>query len=194
MIICGYPGIGKSSVAKLNPTFIDLESSNFYISNATLLETFADGQKIPLTSSDNKPEFWYVYYTNIAIDLSNKDYTVFLSCHSEVRHQLEYRMDEIGSRNVLVIIPSVDIEKEWQERLEDRYLLTHSPKDLRALNNVYSLSDVAEDVRNGSLPAVFIRDIKDYDLRKVLLKHAYGLSWDCKRFLEREVDENVKRP
>ena len=191
MIICGYPGIGKSSIAKLNPTFIDLESSNFYMNNVPY-DYSSDQKEAP--NWDSKPDNWYVYYTNIAIDLSNKDYTVFISCHPEVRRQLEYRLDEIGSGNVLVIIPSADIEKEWHDRLEDRYLLTHSPKDLRALNHVSNLANVVEDVRNSTLPAVLIRDIKNYDLRKVLLKNAYGLSWDCKRFLEREVDENVKRP
>jgi hypothetical protein len=191
MIICGYPGIGKSSVAKLNPTFIDLESSNFYMNNICC---DYDNEQKPVPDWDNRPKFWYIYYTNIAIDLSNKDYTVFLSCHPEVRHQLECRLDEIGDRNILVIIPSADIEKEWHDRLEDRYLLTHSPKDLRALNRVSKLADDVEDVRSGSLPTVLIRDIKDYDLRKVLINYASGLSWDCKKFLVREVDENAKRP
>lgn len=31
MIVCGYPCIGKSTVAKQDPMFIDLESSYFKI-------------------------------------------------------------------------------------------------------------------------------------------------------------------
>lgn len=186
MIICGYAGIGKSSIAKLNPTFINLESSNFYMNNIPY-DYNSDQKEAP--NWDSKPEYWYVYYTNIAIDLHKRGYTVFLSCHPEVRRQLEYRLAEIGEKNVLVIIPSADIEKEWHDRLEDRYLLTNHPKDLRALNHVSNLANVVEDVRSGSLPAVFIRDIKNYNLAKVLLNYAHGMSWKSKHALAMEVEE-----
>lgn len=53
MIICGYPGIGKSTLSKSNSKFIDLDSSNF---------RYYDGTR------DSK---WWQPYTNVAVGLHN---------------------------------------------------------------------------------------------------------------------------
>ena len=53
MIISGYQGIGKSTLAKNSNKYIDLESGNFWI----------DGER---------QENWYKIYCKIAAHLSNK--------------------------------------------------------------------------------------------------------------------------
>ena len=67
-IIIGFPGIGKSTVAKGDTRFIDLESSTFMV----------DGQR---------SEDWYKIYVNVAIDLT-KQYNVFISSHMAVQNYL----------------------------------------------------------------------------------------------------------
>ena len=62
MIYSGYQGIGKSTLCKNDRRFIDLESSNFFI----------DGKR---------DENWYKVYANIAKDLSDSGFNVFIASH-----------------------------------------------------------------------------------------------------------------
>lgn len=62
MIICGFPGIGKSYLAKKEPGVVDLESTPF------------------------KKE-WEVY-SNVANHMHNNGYTVLVSSHKEMRDTL----------------------------------------------------------------------------------------------------------
>ena len=73
MIIIGYQGIGKSSVSGADSGCIDLESSNFW-------------------NEGVRADDWYIYYCNIALDLSKQGFTVFTSSHKEVR---EYLLEHI---------------------------------------------------------------------------------------------------
>ena len=108
MIIIGYPGIGKSTLAGKDHKYIDLESSNFRI----------NGER-----SDN----WYKPYCKVAEDLSKQGYIVFVSCHSVVREALR------GSgEDVAVAFPAGSLEKEWIAKLRDRYEETNSYKDRMA--------------------------------------------------------------
>lgn len=59
MIIVGYQGIGKSSLAGRDKKFIDLESGNFWI----------DGKRA---------DDWYKPYCKIAEHLSQQGYYVFV--------------------------------------------------------------------------------------------------------------------
>ena len=70
MIIIGYQGIGKSTLAKNSLKYIDLESGNFWING-------------------ERDEQWYKPYCNIANHLSAQGYTVFTSSHKEVREELK---------------------------------------------------------------------------------------------------------
>lgn len=105
MIIIGYPGIGKSTLAGRDHKYIDLESSNFKI----------DGER---------SEDWYKVYCKVAEDLSRQGYIVFVSCHSAVREALR-NSGEI----VAVVFPTSSLEKEWIVKLRDRYEETNSYKD-----------------------------------------------------------------
>ena len=111
MIIIGYQGIGKSTLAGRNNRFIDLESGNFWV----------DGKRA---------DDWYKPYCNIAKHLSQQGYIVFTSSHEVVRKQLE-NSDEV----VAVVYPSVELKNEWISKLEKRYEESGLEKDYKALMN-----------------------------------------------------------
>lgn len=111
MIIIGYQGVGKSTLAKNNVEFIDLESSNFFV----------NGKR-----QDN----WYIIYCSIAIHLSKQGKNVFVSSHEVVRRTLE-----ASDEKVVVVYPSMALRDEWIKKLEDRYNLTGLDKDYKALMN-----------------------------------------------------------
>ena len=119
MIICGFPGIGKSTIAS-EENVIDLESSIF--------RTGKDGVR---------PLLWEQYYCNMAIELSKQSNTVFVSTHSEVIKYLEKKCSE----PVIVMYPIEDLKDEWLKRLKKRYEKTGSNKDYRAYISVTSKFD-----------------------------------------------------
>lgn len=111
MIVIGYQGIGKSTLAGRNNRFIDLESGNFWI----------DGKRA---------DDWYKPYCKIAEHLSQQGYIVFTSSHEVVRKQLEN-----SSEIIVVCYPSIDLKDEWIDKLEERYAISKSEKDYKALMN-----------------------------------------------------------
>lgn len=106
MIIVGYQGIGKSTLAGKDG-FIDLESGNFWV----------DGIR---------PENWYKMYVKIAVHLSQQGYTVFTASHKVVRDELK-RYNE----KVVVCYPSLKLKEEWIKKLEERYNYTQLEKDFK---------------------------------------------------------------
>ena len=113
MIIIGYPGIGKSSLAGRYGQYIDLESSNWNNSDGT------------------KSDTWYESYCNIAEDLSRQGFRVFVSCHPAVQTRL-LESDEY----IIACYPSLELKEEWIKKIADRYERDRSMKNLAALNNV----------------------------------------------------------
>ena len=113
MIISGYQGIGKSSLAGKN-NCIDLESGNFWV----------DGKRA---------DDWYKPYCQIANHLSEQGYTVFVSSHEPVRRELEKSKEP-----VYVIFPAIDLKDEWIKKLEDRYNNTKLDKDRIAFKQFLS--------------------------------------------------------
>lgn len=110
MIISGYQGIGKSSLAGKN-NCIDLESGNFWV----------DGERA---------DDWYKVYCQIANHLSEQGYVVFVSSHEVVRKELEKSKEQ-----VFVIFPAIDLKDQWIAKLQNRYDKTKLDKDYRALMN-----------------------------------------------------------
>lgn len=111
MIVIGYQGIGKSTLAGRNNKFIDLESGNFWV----------DGKRA---------DDWYKPYCQIAEHLSQQGYIVFTSSHEVVRKQLK------DSREmVIVVYPSIELKDEWISKLEKRYEESGLEKDYKALMN-----------------------------------------------------------
>lgn len=126
MIITGYQGIGKSTLAKKNDKIIDLESGCFWKT-----DDFHDVENSSYCLEKverSRPKDWYVYYCQMAQHLSRQGYTVFVSCHQEVREYLMRHNEE----KFCAIFPSIKIKDDWLKRLNDRYVLTNNDKDLRA--------------------------------------------------------------
>ena len=124
MIVIGYQGIGKSSLAGRDHKYIDLESGNFWV----------DGKR----ASD-----WYKPYCQIAEHLSKQGYVVFTSSHEVVREQLK------NSREVVVLCyPSPKLKNLWIDKLERRYEETGLEKDYKALMNAKDRFD--ENIRELS--------------------------------------------
>lgn len=141
MIYIGYPCIGKTTLAKEKNNFIDLESSHFFNSNSkanpSVLYITTD-----VTSTDyNK----YENYCNLAIDLNNQNFNVFVSSHRQVTDYLINYYKNIGQTSELCIIyPAEDLYADWSRRAFERYLKDKSDKNKRALDRI--LEHYAEDI------------------------------------------------
>lgn len=168
MIISGYQGIGKSSLAGYEhngSVVIDLESSSFWVDNTDYKDEYKHEKY--------RDEKWYKVYVNIACHLSNQGFVVFVSSHEEVRKELRERMDK-GLCKALVICPSLNLKEEWLEKLESRYEnrddKTHSIKDFKAF--MYAKENYEKSVSSlieGDLPCIIIRDMK-YSLREIIFE------------------------
>lgn len=112
MIVVGYPGIGKSTLASRDYKYIDLESENFWI----------DGERA---------DDWYKPYCKIAEHLSAQGYIVFVSSHEVVRQYLVENSREL----VVLVYPSIELKEAWINKLEKRYIKSGLEKDYKALIN-----------------------------------------------------------
>ena len=116
MVIVGYQGIGKSTLARNALFYIDLESSDFFV------------------NSERSPN-WYIVYCNIAEHLSQQGFDVFVSSHECVRKELENR----DSLKRMIVCPSVDLKDVWIEKLRIRYEEGKSDKNYKAYMNAVSM-------------------------------------------------------
>lgn len=113
MIVSGYPGIGKSTLASKDPKYIDLESSIFWLRDE-------EGNKY-------RPDKWAELYCRTAEWLSKQGYVVFVACHPAVRKRLAW-----GEERFVLIFPNASLKEEWLEKLSNRYYETNSDKDRKA--------------------------------------------------------------
>lgn len=146
MIVIGYQGIGKSSLAGKNHKYIDLESGNFWV----------DGKRA---------EDWYKPYCQIAEHLSQQGYVVFTSSHEVVRGQLRGT-----SEDVILVFPSLALKDEWIAKLQNRFDITGSEKDLRALlNAVDRYQENIEELKSDDFWfGIAEIDSMDYDLEQMI--------------------------
>ena len=151
-IIIGYPGIGKSTLAGIKNGYIDLESSMF-------------------SCDDTKVDHWAQIYVNVAVDLCLQGYTVFVSSHALVINELKKRKK---SFEVIVVCPSIKLEKDWIKKLESRYFVSKNNnepstyKNYRAWNR--SAGHYKEDIdslMNCGFNCIVINDMT-YDLTSLL--------------------------
>ena len=144
MIIIGYQGIGKSTLAKDSLKYIDLESGNFWVNG-------------------ERDEQWYKPYCNIANHLSAQGYTVFTSSHKEVREELK-NSNEI----VKIAFPALELKTDWLIRLTNRYNESMLEKDYKALINAsLYYEDNINDLMNEPFDKIVINNI-DYNLRELI--------------------------
>lgn len=146
MIVIGYPGIGKSTLATQRPGYIDLDSSSFY-----------DGLI--------RPENWFIFYCQVAESLSRQGNVVFVSSHRDVQFHLLY-----SDERVVCIYPSILLKDKWINRLQARYNATGIDKDYRALTSAISHfdADISALMVNG-MPHREIGDMK-YSLHGMIEK------------------------
>jgi hypothetical protein len=143
MIIIGYQGIGKSTMAGQNGC-IDLESGNFW----------ANGKRA---------EDWYIPYCQIANHLSEQGYTVFVSSHEVVRNELKK-----SKERVVAIVPAVELRDEWTKKLFMRYMDSNLEKDYKAYANAKDrYTENIMEIINSGFPVFLIYDM-DYDLKKIV--------------------------
>lgn len=147
MIIIGYQGIGKSTLAKDSWKYIDLESGNFWVNG-------------------ERDEQWYKPYCNIANHLSAQGYTVFTSSHKEVREELKN-----SSEVVKIAFPALKLKTDWLIRLTNRYNESMLEKDYKALINAsLYYEDNINDLMNEPFDKIIINNI-DYNLRELIEKN-----------------------
>lgn len=157
LIICGYPGVGKSSIAGWN-NCIDLDSSWFSYDK--------DGNVI------YPNEAWTVNYCMLARKLALQGYTVLLSTHQAVINTLregKWLFDKDDIR-VVIFVPRSDMKKEWVERLVNRYIESDKDADLRAfIGGIQYWDSKIATIRHTDFP-IYCPDSIDYDFRDYILK------------------------
>lgn len=147
MIIVGYQGIGKSTLAKNGNGFIDLESSNFFINGV-------------------RQNDWYIPYCNIAMNLSEQGYTVFVSSHECVRNYLSFHADQA---RLVIVCPSLRLKDQWIEKLEKRYQDTGLVKDYKAMMNAKDrYEENIKELMNTVGFEIIQIDTMDYKLSDVI--------------------------
>lgn len=116
MIIIGYQGIGKSTLAGRQDC-IDLESGNFWVNG-------------------HRDDQWARIYCNIAEHISDQGYTVFTSSHEVVRNVFLQDLDrKLFKGHIYIVFPSPELEAPWVAKLKKRYDQTRLDKDYKAYMN-----------------------------------------------------------
>ena len=146
MIIIGYQGIGKSTLAgNYNYNYIDLESGNFWHNGV-------------------RPDNWYVFYCKIAEHLSQQGYDVFVSSHEVVRNRLK----KYSKEPLCVVYPSINLKDEWIDKLKKRFESTKLEKDYKAWMNAEDrYIENINELKNSGIRCVEITDM-DYSLHKLI--------------------------
>lgn len=157
LVIIGYQGIGKSSLAGWSKC-VDLESSNFFVGN-------------------KRADDWYIPYCQTALNIADQGYTVFVSSHKEVREFMSTVPLHENVSRVVVICPRRFMRDVWIERLQERYDRTQLVKDYKALMNAKErFEDNIVELCSCGLPVVQISAM-DYNLKN----YVYMLQQEAKK-------------
>lgn len=147
MIIIGYPGVGKSTLASKLVWSIDLESTCFKYK----------GEHI---------DHWWEPYCKVAEHLSQQGYDVYVSSHKAVRDKLK-----VGSEYLVAVVPDLSLESRWIDKLYARYEETESAKDLAAYNR--AKEHFAEDIKAITDDIEHVITITHMQYNLELLMHKY---------------------
>lgn len=173
MIVIGYQGIGKSTLATKSLRYIDLESSSFWFDD-------------PETKQKIRHVMWHVMYCNVAEYLSRQGYIVFVSSHQPVRERL-LKSDEY----VITCVPALDLKDKWIEKLRLRYENSGLEKDYKAyMNAADRFTENVTEIMNSGFDVLEIRDM-DYDLKTLLEAVSPGEKSFTKEEVKRCI-ENLK--
>ena len=146
MIVIGYQGIGKSTLAKKNYRYIDFESDS-------------------LRHEDGTREYnWYKSYCMMAEWLSKQGYIVFVSSHEKVRDYLNKHCKE----PFCAIVPSLSLKDSWLKKLHNRYNNTKDMKDAKAYYR--AIHWFTEDVTTIKNDIQITKEITttNYDLARIV--------------------------
>ena len=147
MIIVGYQGIGKSTLAGRDYKYIDWESENFGING-------------------ERADDWYKPYCKIAEHLSAQGYIVFISSHKVVRQYLVENSREL----VILVYPSTLLKSAWIDKLERRYAKSGLEKDYKALMNTkYSYIESIRELQESCIEHKSEIVELSYDLESILI-------------------------
>ena len=168
MIVVGYQGIGKSTLAKKKSGYIDLESGCFW-------------------DNGNRIDDWFIYYCQIAEHLSSQGDVVFVSSHKVVRNYLKS-----SNERTICVYPSILLSEEWKKKLHDRYESTNLTKDYKAWMNAEEKFHVnISDLMMCGIPHAEINHM-DYDLHEIILdviKRNPEINFHAWKLLEQEVEQ-----
>lgn len=153
-IICvGYQGIGKSTLSNRYKTYLDLESGSFYV-------------------GDQRASDWYIMYCQVAINLAEQGYVVFVSSHKEVREFLK-TVPLPPSVAVVCCVPSEHLKDAWIQKLKDRFETSQLAKDYRAWKNAEDrYIDNVREIKDDFSIVCELPDM-EYDLLLELAKTFY---------------------
>ena len=147
MIVIGYQGIGKSTLANRDLRFVDLESGNFWV----------DGKRA---------EDWYKPYCQIAEHLSQQGYIVFTSSHEVVRNMLV-----CSNEKVVCCVPALELKDEWTQKLKDRYDASGLDKDYKAyMNAADRYTENITEIANSGINVLWLESM-DYLLDELILEY-----------------------
>ena len=144
MIVIGYQGIGKSTLAGQS-NCVDLESGNFWV----------DGKR---------DAEWYKPYCNIALHLHRQGYVVCISSHAVVREYLKTIASEDDRKCIFVCCPEKELKDAWIHKLKSRYEDTRLEKDYKAWKNAEDRFDENIDELHHSGFKIIPLDMMAYNL------------------------------
>lgn len=153
LIIIGYPGIGKSSLAyshSIYSRYIDLESSVFKIDNEKCLG-------------------WHIIYCRQAVQLAKQGFIVLVSSHEEVRKELSYYAASEDDVAILSITPSALLKDEWITKLHERYLAERTLENKRPWERARDNfdRDICDITTDSNFSHIFIMNM-NYDLKRMV--------------------------
>lgn len=181
LIICGYPGVGKTSVGGLDHC-IDLESSDFQMGSndriwSIVYVRVTDISEVMANSNMDKEietlaiPAWVDEYCRVGMSLADQGYTVLMSTHKDV---ITY-LSKMSKNPVVIFCPRLEWKTQWFERVRERYEETRLDKHRLAINRVRDHYD--EDIiglMNSGLP-VYQPDLLCYNLNSHINKIRYDL-------------------
>lgn len=179
LIICGYPGVGKTSVGGWN-NCIDLESTDFkngpseriwskvYVRVTDISEVMANSNMDKEIETLAVPA-WVDEYCRVGINLADQGYIVLMSTHKDV---ITY-LSKMSKSPVVIFCPKLEWRTQWFERVQRRYEETGLDKHRLAMDRVYHyyMTDI-EWLMNFGLP-VYQPDELYYNFRSHVAKIIY---------------------
>lgn len=162
MIIIGYPGIGKSTLAN---GYLMAERPDLAPRGVVDLESFV----FNIRPNERR---WVETYVRVADYLSDQGYIVLVSSHGDVRDALRGSMQRI-----VVCHPALELREEWTQKLRTRFLAASDAdreRDFAAYTRACENYDEdIKDLSRDGFERIVIENM-EYDLHDMLVKFIYG--------------------